>query len=237
MNKNLILLFTSLLAFSMLGFVTAVPNGANITEESSSSATAASPENHSAIAGNITELTIQGDSITQSWQGYFGNVSGAIELANSAGNVMYNWSLASPQGEVYASNASSITWAGIECFNWTSNGTVVEGSYNIAAGDEDGLNETFSDSNAHAAFNTGTTSFSDGDCMTAFIFDSTQSATDDNFEEVLLSDGKNTVFAALLEQDTLGFDNNPHDFEMLVLEDGHSGDSSAETYFFYIELE
>ena len=74
--------------------------------------------------------------------------------------------------------------------------------------------------------------------MSADIYDSSGDSVDGNFEEVLLAqaDG-NPVFAALLEQDLSGFDSASHDFEMLVLEDGHAGDSSTTPYYFYIELE
>jgi len=239
MNKTLytkVIVMMSLVL--ILGFALAEPNGVTtITEESSSSGpTAGTAANHSAIAGNVTEITIYGDSITQSWQGYFGNVSGAIRLADASGNPMYNWSLASPQGEVFASTASSITWSSIECFNWTADGAALETSLNID-NSEDGINETFSKVIGHESFSVGTTTFAEDDCMGARIFDNTGAGVDQNFEEVLLSDTTNTVFASLLEQDTLGFNSKSHDFEMLVLEDGHDGNAVTTPYFFYIELE
>ena len=44
------------------------------------------------------------------------------------------------------------------------------------------------------------------------------------------------VFASLLNENVLGFDNNPHDFEMLVLENGHGTDTSPTTYYFYAAI-
>ena len=238
MNKTYSIFLVAVLFLFGISFAVAIPNGASsVTEESSSTLSATSPENHSAIAGNLTELTIYGDSVTQSWQGYYGNVSGAIRLADSSGDPMYNWSLASPQGEIFASIADSITWTAIQCFNWATNGTTLESNYNIATTAADGVNETFSTTVGHEAFVVGTTSFAEDDCMGTRIFDSTGTGVDQNFEEVLLHDGANTVFAALLEEDTTGFDDNPHDFEMIVLEDGHSGDTDTTPYFFYVELE
>jgi hypothetical protein len=239
MNKELYtkIIVTISLIF-MSGFVLANPNGAGIVSEIKSSNGPASTvaANHSAIAGNVTELLISGNSITQSWQGYYGNVSGAIRLADTTGNPMYNWSLASPQGEVFASTANSITWSNIECFNWTADGEALEVSFNIN-NSEDGINETFTDGNSHEAFSVGATSFSAGDCMSTDIFDNTGASVDGSFEEVLLSDTTNTIFVSLLEEDLLGFDSANHDFEMLVPEDGHNGDTSSTPYFFYIELE
>jgi len=238
MNKNYILLLTSLIICFSIGLVSAEPNGVNHTTESDTSAAADPAEAANATAGNVTELTITGYSNTQAWQGFYGNVSGVIQLADSSRNILYNWSLASPQGEIYATNATSVSWGSIACINWTDNGTYFENMFGIGANDVDGINETFSDSNSHEEFFTGSTQFSAGDCMTAFVFDSTQSATDNNFEEALLvSGGTDLVFASLLEDSTSGFDGRAHDFEMLVLDNGHNGDTSPTTYYFYAELE
>lgn len=239
MNRDIAVVLTSLVTILAIGLVSAEVNGAStVTPGTSERGVSDNPSNNSAIAGNVTELTIVGDSLTQAWQGYFGNVSGAIELTDASNNTIYNWSLASPQGEIYASNSSSVSWSSIACFNWTLNGAGLESNYNITSTDADGVNETFSDSNLHAAFSTGTTSFIANQCMSSYIFDSTEAGVAGNFEEVLLIDSSNnTVFASLLEEDTLGFDGASHDFEMLVLEDGHNGDSSTTTYFFYVELE
>ena len=78
----------------------------------------------------MTEINIFGYSPTQSWQGYFGNISGTVQLADSGDNVMYNWSLASPQGEIYASTSNSINWANVQCFNYTASATHADESGN-----------------------------------------------------------------------------------------------------------
>ncbi|MFH1801966.1 MAG: hypothetical protein ABH864_00780 [archaeon] len=97
-------------------------NGANVTKVWSESASSDEASNSSAFAGNITEIVVTAYSTTQSWQGYVGNVSGAVELADASGDVLYNWSAAQPDGEVYASTSSSISWRNIQCFNFTANG-------------------------------------------------------------------------------------------------------------------
>jgi len=242
MNKSIVALLSLLVVVFFAGLALADVNGASsVTPGTSERGSATDAGNASAYAGNITELTIDGISITQSWQGYFGNVSGVIELADASGDVMYNWSLASPQGEIYASTNSSVTWSGIACFNFTGttqNLTNLESTFNIDSGDADGVNETFSVGNNHNAFTTGTSSFTLGECPSTQVYDSSGQGVDDNFEEVLLVDSfDNVVFTSLLEQDLSGFDGNAHDFEMLVLEDGHSGNTATTTYFFYVELE
>ena len=236
------------------------PFGANLTVESSTRATPDSPQSVEAIAGNVTELNIEGFSTTQSWQGYFGNVSGTIMLADSSDSVMYNWSLASPQGEIYASTNDSVSWSDIQCLNFTSDGTYASESGNggttsqhgtnltqletlfgIEFDDVDGVNETFNliGPGTHDLFYTNNLEFSEGECRNTRIFDSSGSGVNDNFEEVLMYDPvtRSIIFTSIIDENINGFDGTTHDFEMLVLEDGHETDVDTTTYYFYVELE
>ncbi|HKL23246.1 MAG TPA: hypothetical protein VJ895_00675 [Candidatus Nanoarchaeia archaeon] len=231
MKKFILTVFVIGMLTFMAGFGLAAVNGAEtVTEEGSSTATPTAADSHDAIAGNVTELTIEGLSVTQTWQGYFGNVSGAITLENSDGNVMYNWSLASPQGEVYASENNAVTWESIDCFNFSENGAAQETTYNIESDAADGIDETF----------TGTVGLTVGSqaltgCMSTAVFaeGASQAGT---FDEALLWDGSSMIFASILEEDVLGFDGKTHDFQMLVVEDGHNGDTATTPYYFYVEL-
>ncbi|NCN86654.1 hypothetical protein GW932_02380 [archaeon] len=236
-NKSII--FACLVLFSISFTFAVQPFGAetlNVVSSTSSPVTpAASAE---AQAGNVTELNIFGVSVTQTWQGYFGNVSGTLQLADSSDNIMYNWSLADPEGEVYASRLSSVNWENIQCFNWSENGTWLESDFGISPGDVDGVNETFSYDNLHDLFFTNQHQFNEGECMSTYIYDNSSSSVDNHFEEVLLWDGTDVVFTSLLEEQSVnGFDGKDHDFEMLVLEDGHETDVDVTTYYFYVELQ
>ena len=164
-------------------------------------------------------------------------MTGAIRLADASANVMYNWSIANPSGEVYASTSNSVAWGSIACFDWATNGVALETSYGIGADDADGVNETFATGNGYDEFYTAGTQFTSGTCMSTKVYDDSGQGVDNHFEEVLLHDGSNVVFTSLLEDDVNGFDNAPHDFEMLVLEDGHGTDTATTTYYFYVELE
>ena len=238
-----------------------VPFGANYTEINSTTAPADQPQGIPAQAGNVTELNIFGYTTTQSWQGYFGNVSGTIQLADAQDRVMYNWSLANPKGEIYAStNGSGIEWTNVQCFNFTATGTyqneegnggttnlygtnlsILESMFNIDASDVDGVDETFTliGLGTHDKFYTANLEFGEGECPNTRIFSNAGTGEDDKFEEVLLYEpvSKSIIFASLLNQNVLGFDNRHHDFEMLVLEDGHGTDTSVTTYYFYVELQ
>jgi len=252
----------SITFFASLSFASS-PNGANITNippVPQRTPTNYTPSSDLAFAGNVTEIMLSGFTPTQSWQGYFGNVTGVIQLTDAESHVMYNWSLASPQGEVYAStNSSGIIWNWIQCFNFTALGTLaddkpqagatslygtnmtlIETMYNITWDDVDGVNETFTLlGSGHDQFYTANRQFEYGECLNTRIFDNSGGGVDNHFEEVLLYEPESTsiIFATILEEDVGGFDTATHDFEMLVLENGHGTDVSPTTYYFYVEIE
>jgi len=263
MKRNVAILFlATIFVIGFTGFVIAVdPSGGTVVEGTSSTATPDSADTTPAEAGNVTELTITGFSTTQTWQGYFGNVSGAIQLADSSSNVLYNWTLTDPQGEVYASTNSSITWTDVQCFNFSASGTyadesgngggtnlhgtnltILESMFNIESDDVDGVDETFSliGAGTHDLFYVANQEFSEGECQSTRVFGDSGQGESNEFEEVLLYEpsSASVIFAALLEESSvLGFDGRDHDFQMLVLEDGHGTDTATTEYFFFVELE
>ena len=59
-----------------------------------------------------------------------------------------------------------------------------------------------------------------------------------NFEEVILHDGTNIVWTAIISPNADGYETTgteTHDYQMIVPEDG-SGNTAATTYYFYVEL-
>ena len=201
-----------------------------------------------AQAGNVTSLIINSTRLTSRWQGYYGNITGTITLDDAFNNTLYNWQLASPQGEIYASNGSAtgaVTWGNIFCFNYTNNlsngngmiqrfnGTALESMIGSTTGDRDNVNGTFNASFT-GSFAVGATSISStSGCKqtTLFVSDLYQTT---KFVEVLLSDNDSIVFTSLLEQDQTGFSGSTLDFEMIV---GENGDVTAATnYYFFVEL-
>lgn len=235
------------------------PFGATVNPLTSDRASEDPAQGIDAIAGNVSEINIFGFSVTQSWQGYFGNVTGVIALADGNDNVLYNWSLGSPEGVILASTNESITWDNIQCFNFTATGdytsesgqggttsqygtnlTQLENLYNIDSNDMDGVDETFilSGLGTHNTFYLNNNEFEEGECMNTRVFSDIGSGEDDKFEEALLYEPSSysIVFAGLLNEDVIGFDDDPHDFEMLVLEDGHDLDTQTTTYYFYTQM-
>ncbi|MBR9705051.1 hypothetical protein GOV12_06580 [Candidatus Pacearchaeota archaeon] len=251
----IILVVIILMLFNVGLFNAIIPSGGTISPLSNSTSPVDSPQSVSAVAGNVTELNIYGTSVTQSWQGYYGNVTGTIELTDGSNNTLYNWSATSPRGEVYSSNESGVIWTNIMCFNFTANGTLcnegienrggtskcgmnltqLESAYNINASDVDGVNETFNRQD-HETFYSNSLLFGTGECVNTKLFDSEGVGL---FDEVLLwsPESNATIFTSILKEDGGGFSGNSHDFEMIVLEDGHGTDIDITNYYFYVELQ
>lgn len=210
------------------------PNGAKISSGVSSRALADPAGNVSAQAGNATYLDIRGSSITQSWQGYYGNVSGTIELSDGGGNVFYNWSAISPSGEVYATRAFDFNFASAQCANET-HFSFEEFAIGQNASDADSVSNTFYQHN-HPSFVVGKISVAENECFSTNAF-SSSGQDPSHFYEILLGDSVlNVAYVSILEKDSLGFDNGVHDFEMIVGEDGHGSDNAVTPYYFFIEL-
>ena len=228
------------LAIFGFGFVFAIPTGPGgpITPLSSSRYSTASAQSTPAIAGNVTEINMNATSITQTWQGFFGNITGKIVLGNSNNQSLYDWNLASPQGQVYAiRTASTPNWASIQCANNTEIST--EHTYTGASATAaDRINNTFLNGTSFNAFYVGTVQITSGaSCYATNMYTNTGSSVANHFSEVVLSDTTNIIYTALLDQDYMGFDGKTHDFEMLVAENGHNGDTATTPYYFYLELQ
>ena len=190
-----------------------------------------------ALAGNVTALDIVGSSITKFWQGYFGNISGTVQLSDANNNSLYNWAAASPSGEIYASRNQQISWNNnIGCANSSTrnseNTFLGSDSTNIS----DNLNLTF-DRPDHPNFFVG--SMLMVGCNSTSV---NAAGTGAIFWESLLQENTTgtMVYASQIQQDTAGFDGGVHDFQMLVGEPGSGAQTfpagTTTTYYFFVEL-
>lgn len=68
-----------------------------------------------ALAGNISSMNIHSWTLTRTWAGYYGNITGTIVLADTNNNTMYDWEDLDPSGRVYASRDPLVQWANISC--------------------------------------------------------------------------------------------------------------------------
>jgi len=213
------------------------PVSLNIGTSSSRNLSGLPAQQIAAQAGNITQVNITALTITKSWQGYYGNVSGAIVLQNANNNTFYNWSLTSTAGEIYATRTTSVNFATVNC-TAAANLTTEETFLGQVAADADSVSNTFKKPTSHPTFSVGSVSVGNGSCYATNAFDNTGAQTTDFFQ-VLLSDASgagNIVYTTLMNGSKTGFNNQAWDFELLVGQNGHAGGPSTTTYYFYVEL-
>jgi len=220
------LLLTTIVVMTLLfsAVAYAVPNGANVNVQGSETKSSDAASSHGAFGGNITEVNLDQNSQTLVWQGYFGEVSGALVLEDASGDVLYNWTATLAEGEVYASQSNNVTWASIAAQNDCTTDESLTGTGN------DRVNNTFTASSNSEFLVGGTTIAANSACKTNTLANGAVTA---DFEEVLLTDGSNTVYASIMENNVAGFDAATHDFQMIVPEDN---DGTTTTYYFYMEL-
>jgi parallel beta-helix repeat protein len=233
-------------------------SGANVTVVKSERGQTQGPSVGEAYSGNVTSMDLTNRRITDSWQGYFGNISATTFLKDAGDNQMYRWENLNPQGEIYITTSSLIWWSSVQCFNFTADGTydddlaqigktslhgknltLLEAEYGIKESDVDGVDETFNNVGlgTHDSFSTAFVSFTEGECQSTRLFTNNGQVESDKFEEVLLYEPqtRSVIFTALLENDQTGFDGWASDFEAIVLENGHNNEEST-PYYFFVEL-
>jgi hypothetical protein len=224
---SVFILFTSL--------AIAVPQGAQITSSSTENASLRSADSHVAQGGSFTTLLLNVTSQTNKWKAYVGNVTGKITLDNSRNSTIYDWTMSVVQGEVYVSRNNSVSFGSIGCADAT-NITQEQAYLGINASSDDSINNTFR-LRIHRSFISGGTGLiANSTCfaVATFINDASQAPSESaTFQEVLLSDGRNVVYAALLENKLQGFDLSNYDFQMIVPDDPTA---TSTTYYFYAEL-
>ncbi len=196
-----------------------------------------------AQAGNNTMLSIFDNSSTTVWQGYYGNVSSRILLANADNASVYEWTTANPSGEIYAANGTVVDWDTVRCVNLTNigddtvefneNETKLEEFFNITGDQNDGIAETFLRNYTGPDILIGQTTISTSDhCPQTFA-----EADGSDFTNIMLTtDNRTIVFTAILEPlGAQGFADQQWHFQLMVAEDGKV--ATTTDYYFYIEIE
>jgi hypothetical protein len=199
----------------------------NLTTTSSTRYDDSKPaEGTSGRASNLTELTLQKAITSGAWQGYFGNISGDIELSDASGNSLYDWDSVSVSGEILASRSPNVDWSTIDCIDpavmsnensWLSKSSL----------DTDSLESTFNMTD-HPSFLIASKEISS--CESTRTFRDTSQT---GFWNVLLSDNfGSAVYTGILSAGNTNFQNRQSDFELLV----PVPSDTISIYYFYLEL-
>lgn len=212
------------------------PFGANISDYGNDTYSGlVSSDGLNSNATFLSNIDVETISVTNSWQGYYGNVSGTIQLGDSNNNILYNWTVNSPTGEVYATRAFDVNFISIGC---ASEGEM--DNENVYVGAEqnslDSVYKTFNEK-SHPEFYVGGVKIDTNTCNSTNLFDDIGDKSSGFYEVMLADDASNIIYTAILENDIDGFDGKTYDFEMIVGENGRNGDNQLTKYYFYIEVQ
>jgi len=178
--------------------------------------------------GNITWLDIDGDQGTSIWQGFFGTVTGGIVLEDASGSNMYDWNLVKAEGEILATRYIVSDWSKVNCTNQTEIYQEEE-RLNIANSSSQGINDTFLNT-THPSFEIA------GRLMTGCRSTLTDNSTNPKvvFWNVLLNaNSTTTIYTAIMQDDTIGFNGTAVDFQLMVPTNYSTGQAVYNLYLEY----
>jgi hypothetical protein len=196
--------------------------------------------NASFTAGGYTQLTPNQTQQSEIWQGFYGNVSAVVSLANSAGKSFYNWSVLNVSGMLYATTNSSPSW---ENTNNDVSASKVDELWGFGAW-SDNATQTFTpDSNTAFTIGRGAGSVSIAantrDSMNTF---SGGIVVPGAFEEVLLANDaaqaqKNSlIFASFINNLKTSFNSSVQAHYQIIVPNNQRNATALDTYYFYFEL-
>ena len=235
-TANLAFALVLLASFSVL-FAGAQPSGGVITFNETQTKNASPAEYLNTSGGTFTTLLLYSETQNLKWKAYAGNVSGKLVLDDAQDFSIYQWETASHSGQVYASRNNSVDWSGIGCAQ-TSQVEAEDTALNHTSGADDSVNSTFS-SNIHKTFYVGTELIQNSTCRSTFtwVSDAAPAQSENSpFQEILLYDGNNMVYTTPISDNTVGFNDETYDFQLIVPDRGVAG-YAAQTYYFYVELQ
>ncbi|NCN87213.1 hypothetical protein GW932_05250 [archaeon] len=230
----LLLVVASLFLFS-ISFALSAPTGIDgLDSNFNKTKSAASAQMVNISGGYIASFNLTADVQNPRWKAFVGQVIGSFSLSDGEGSTIYDWTLATVTGRVYATRkVAAPNWGSIACAT-TANLETENANMNH---DKifDNITATFDDA-THGIFYVGAEDFLANEC-THTVNTYVGGASTAAFEEVALYDGADIVYAAILEENEVGFDGEAYDFQMLVPEDGSPGFAGATPYYLYIELD
>jgi hypothetical protein len=216
--------------------VNALPQGPTITYNYTENITPKEAAQITTAGGSFTTLFINATTQTPRWKAYVGNVTGKLVLDDAVSSSIFDWTLTSVTGEVYATRNTSIDWYSIVCADPSSMG-IEEGLLNMTTTNADSINNTFKNS-IHKKFYVGTRYIANSTCpaIATYVNDTAQTISENaSFQEIMLKDAQSrVVYATLINQNTTGFNNQKYDFQMIIPENEFQ--ASPSTYYLYVEL-
>jgi len=230
---KIIVSLTLIVLTLLLTLTTALPSGpSGIVYGANSTGSNSAAQMVNISGGYISKFNLTASTQNTHWKAFVGEVDGKFTLDDASGSTIYDWTLSTISGEVYATKtSSSITWTGIGC---ATAGEITSEDTALEHRGEDNITSTFSSTNLQPFIVAGA-SIGTGACSATNTYNSTGKSLD--FEEVVLATATSEiVFASILEQDALGYDDGRYDFQMIVPENANESKGLTTAYYLYVEL-
>ncbi len=175
-------------------------------------------------AGNVTRADVETNMSTYRWAGLYGNVSGQIVLGDDDENTLYSWT--AKGNLVYASSASSIAWSSLA----DANETTVTGIATWLSGTNYADNYTTTFTGASQSI---------GSSIFSISSDYAQTTGGSGWNTYSLWDTTSLVWAGKVVdggQAAYRSAAGPVQFQMILPEDGTSGNTVTQAYNLWVEL-
>jgi hypothetical protein len=223
--------------FSSVTNVLAAPVGPVMIFNATTNATPRPAATIMTAGGTFTTLVLNTTGQTYRWKAYVGNVSGKLVLADASNTSIFDWTVSSVTGEVYATRSSTaIDWATVGC----ADDTLIDDEdiyMNMSLSSPDTISNTFNET-IHKLFYVGTTRIQNSTCRAISTYiNGTRQTLNENavFQEILLKDGSsNLIYTTLMNESTFGYNTQRYDFQMILAENEYQ--SIPTTYYLYVEL-
>jgi hypothetical protein len=232
-KKSLIIILLVSILFTM-SFILAAPGAPVITSVSNSTWSTSNNGFLNISGGVIATINLTANFQNTRWKAFIGNVTGKFTLNDVGGFTIFDWTLSTTTGRVYATRDSgTIEWASINCSNSTY--LEAENVQLLHNSTSDNITRTFN-GNTHSAFFAAGRFIPANQCPTLNTYKN--NATQDvDFEEMAMYDQTSTIYATILENDVAGYNGALYDFQMLVPENGSASWASSIAYYLYVELD
>ncbi len=236
MRKHSIILILMFLLLTVMALAAAPEprSPTNFTNESVEIAVPSSAQEYNVSGGTISTIQLTGITQNPHWKAFVGNVTGSYSLSDSQNRTIYDWTLATITGEVYATRRSTlVSWDDVRCAN-SSSIYDEERLINFTNSSVDRINYTFS-TGTHPAFYVGTVPIAANTCPRVYTYVNSASGST-NFPEVLLHDEQYLIYSSLVNTTQQGFDQSHYHFQMIVPDYGDETIDNQIVYYFYVEL-
>jgi hypothetical protein len=99
------------LTVMLASLVSAAPTGGLLVNGTTSHGSNSASTTRTIAGGNVSEINVSGTQMTTRWGGFFGSLSGSLQLTDATANKFYEWTVSNfTNAVVYATTASVSSW-------------------------------------------------------------------------------------------------------------------------------